>query len=74
MTEVNEAVEARLKSLRRGERFAYHVGFLAKDRQFSYELNVTARLVWEAYEKGRVTLFQQRANDNAGFVYYLARL
>lgn len=74
MPEINEKIIARLKAVVKGERFAYHHGNLAHDRAFSYEVHATASLVWEAYLTGRFCLFQRRIPNDAGFVYYIARI
>lgn len=69
MAEVNEVVKHRVSSMARGERWAYHRGHLAYDRQTSYELDQTAKLLWDAQNKGQVTLFQRRED---GFHTYYA--
>lgn len=64
-----------LKFANPGDRVVYHTGYLAADRLKKEEflndsINYMAIAVWNAYERGKVTLFQCR--DKVNSVHYVA--
>ncbi len=64
-----------LKNARTGSRLCYHTGHLAQEREqfspiaFTYRtvpaIDEKARLVWNAYCEGKVTLTQERTGNGA---------
>jgi hypothetical protein len=60
-----------LSELQPGERFLYHTGFLARDREDSYSVEQMAQMVWEAYSKGKVLLYQVKTSKPETFEYFL---
>jgi hypothetical protein len=57
-----------LQRLQPGERLTYYVGYLAEDRAKSPEVNQIADAAWTAYQRGMVTLVQQKVSD-AAYLY-----
>lgn len=59
-----------------GEKIIYHTGYLAKDRlkeeaaEVNEDINSLALTVWNAFEKGKITLLQKR--DKINSVHYIA--
>jgi hypothetical protein len=70
-TNAGRKTDDRIALMVRGERFIYHIGNLGFDRTKSFELDHIAAVVWSAYRKGIVTLFQKRVAN--GFEYYAGR-
>lgn len=52
-----------LKLLYESPRYVYHKGYLPKDRMWSKELNLDARILFRLASKGAVRLLQQRLGD-----------
>ncbi len=81
-----ERVQNWLKSAPKGARFCYHVGHLANDRtritwdgetqRFSEEtvepVHAIGWLMWKAYCRGKVILFQERT-DPKSFCYWASK-
>lgn len=52
-----------LKLLYENPRYTYHTGYLPKDRMWSKELNLDARILLRLASKGAVQLLQRRISD-----------
>ena len=62
-----------LKLLYENPRYTYHTGYLPKDRMWSKELNLDARILFRLASKGAVRLLQQRLGD-MNYEYRVERL
>lgn len=56
---------AALARARKGDRIAYHVGLLMRDRFFNVEVESVAQASWRAHMDGKVLLMQQRVTPTA---------
>ena len=77
-----EDLDAFVRSMKPGESFVYHVGYLPADRMSvkfvpltaaEREVDVIARIAWAFYEQRKVTLVQRRLGTRK-FSYEMQRL
>lgn len=78
-----DAIDHFILHAKPGDKFVYHVGFLAADRMDFKELvpvmasqfitNVVAEIAWRLYRKGVVALVQRRLGDGR-YSYEMQRL
>jgi len=68
-----QVFDEKLKQAQPGDTITYHVGVLVEDRmagEHFMTIHNTARAAWEAFEAGKVELFQRRILGEAKWPIY----
>jgi hypothetical protein len=70
MSKLSTPFERWLVRAKRGMSFAYYIGLLMVDREYSKAVNATGLAAWRAMEEGRIRLFQRKLKE--GCYEYIA--